>query len=89
MLSIHDKGKLQLGDNKGMKQNLVIEQMMLSEIPASISGPTALGRGEVSSRCINADLNLGEPNLVENKKILPLKFNSSLNESLYGKGRVN
>lgn len=87
LLSINDKGKLQLGDNKGMKQNRVIEQMMLSEISASIPGPTALGGGEVSSRCINADLNLGEPNPVGNKKRLPLKFNSNLNESLYGKGR--
>ena len=86
MLSIHNKGKLQLGDNKGMKQNPVIEQMMLSEIPASIPSPTALGGGKVSSRCINADLNLGEPNPVGNKKRLPLKFNSNLNESLYGKG---
>ena len=87
MLCIHDKGKLQLGDNKGMKQNPVIEQMMLSEIPANIPAPTALGGGEVSSRCINADLNLGEPNPVGNKKRFRLKFNSNLNESLYGKGR--
>ena len=43
LLSNLDKGKLQLGDNRREKQNPVIEQRRLSEMPVSILGPTTLG----------------------------------------------
>ena len=85
LLSAHDKGKLQLGDNGGKKQNPVIEQRRLSEMPVSIPGPTTLRGRDVGSRRINVELNLGETNPVGNKRIFPLKFNSNLNESVYVK----
>ena len=60
LLNTHDKGKLQLGDNRGKKQNPVIEQRRLSEMPVSIPGPTTLGGRDVGSQRINVELNLGE-----------------------------
>ena len=47
LLNIHDKGKLQLGVNRGVKQNPVVEQ--LGKMPASKPGPTTLGGGDVGS----------------------------------------
>jgi len=76
---------LLLGDNKGEKQNPVIEQRMLSEMSVSILGPTTLGGRDVGSRCINVEFNLGETNPVGYKRRFSLKFNSNWNESVYGK----
>ena len=87
LLNAHDKGKLQLGDNRGKKQNPVIEQRRSSKMPVSILGPTTLGGRDVGSQRINVEFNLGETNLVGNKRIFPLKFNSNLNGSVYGKER--
>ena len=39
----------------------------------------------MGSRRINVEFNLGETNLVGNKRRFPLKFISNLNESVYGK----
>ena len=75
LLSAHDKGKLLLGDNKGEKQNLVIEQRLLSKMPVSIPGSTTLGGRDVGSRCINGEFNFGETNLIGNKRRSSLKFN--------------
>ena len=85
LLNTHDKGKLQLGDNKREKQNLVIEQRRLSETSVSIPGPMTLGGRDVGSWHINVEFNLGETNPVGNKRSFPLKFKSILNESVYGK----
>ena len=87
LLNAHDKGKLQLGDNRGKKQNLVIEQRRLSEMPVSIPGLTTLRGRDVGFQRINVEFNLGETNPVGNKRIFPLKFNSNLNGSVYGKER--
>ena len=76
---------MQLGDNKGEKQNPVIEQRMLSEMSVSIPGPTTLGGRDVGSRHINVEFNLEETNPVGNKRRFLLKFNSNWNESVYGK----
>ena len=56
-------------------------------MPVSILGPTTLGGRDMGSQCINVEFNLGETNLVGNKRIFPLKFNSNLNGSVYGKER--
>ena len=39
----------------------------------------------MGSRRINVEFNLGETNLVGNKRRFPLKFISNLNESVFGK----
>ena len=88
LLSIHDKGKSHLGEDKVVKQNPEGEQMVLNKNPAGKPCPTALGRGgDVGSRCINVNFNLGEINPVGNKKRFPLRFSSNSNESAYGKER--
>ena len=78
---------MQLGDNKGEKQNPVIEQRMLSEMLVSMLGSTTLGGRDVGSRCINVEFNLGETNPVGNKRRFLLKFDLNWNESAYGKER--
>ena len=85
LFSIHDKGKSQLREDRVVKQNPEVEQMVLSEIPAGKPCPTALGGGDVGSRCINVDFKLGEINLGGNKKRFPLRFIPNSNESVYGK----
>ena len=45
LLSIHDKGKSHLGEDKVVKQNPEGEQMVLNENLAGKPCPTALGRG--------------------------------------------
>ena len=58
LLSIHDKGKSQLGEDRVVKHNPEVEQMVLSEIMASKPCSMALGGGQVGSRCINVDFNM-------------------------------
>ena len=67
LLSIHDKGKLHLGEDRVVKQNPKGEQMVLSENPAGKPCLMALG-GDMGSRCINVNFNLGEIYLVGKKK---------------------
>ena len=42
------------------KQNLEVEQMVLSEISAGKPCPMAFGGGDVGSQCINVDFNMRE-----------------------------
>ena len=58
LLSIHDKGKSQLGEDRVVKHNPEVEQMVLSEIMASKPCSMALGGGQVGSRCIYVDFNM-------------------------------
>ena len=56
-------------------------------MPVSILGLTTLRGRDVGFQRINVEFNLGETNPVGNKRIFPLKFNSNLNGSVYGKER--
>ena len=56
-------------------------------MPMSIPGPTTLGGRDVGSWCIYVEFNLGETNIVGNKRRFLLKLNLNLNESAYGKER--
>ena len=69
-----------------VEQNLEPAQVVLCGNPVGKPGQIALGGGDVSSRCINAELNLGETIPVGNKRIFLLKFSLNSNESAYGKG---
>ena len=56
-------------------------------MPMSIPGPTTLGGRDVGSWCIYVEFNLGETNIVGNKRRFLLKLNLNLNEFVYGKER--
>lgn len=75
-----------LGEERVVEQNLEPTQVVLCGNLVGKPSQIALGGGDVSSRCINAELNLGDTILVGNKRIFPLKFSLNSNGSAYGKG---
>ena len=71
LLSAHGKGKLQLGEKKGEKQNLVLEHRLLSGTPVSFPG-------QMDSRRSTEACNFEKTKLVEKKKEIPIEFQIKL-----------
>ena len=74
------------GRNQSEKQNPVIKQKMLSEVPVSLPGPTTLEGRVVGSRRSTKEFNVGKTNPVGNKRS-SLNFKSNWIEHVYGKKR--
>ncbi|KAL0008930.1 hypothetical protein SO802_010432 [Lithocarpus litseifolius] len=83
--SAHEKRKMQLGNNRGEKENSVMEQRRLSVTLANTSGPMTLGGRDVGPRHSDVDVDLGETKLAGIKRSFQLNFKSKVNNSVYGK----
>ena len=73
------------GRNQSEKQNPVIKQKILSEVPVSLPGPTTLEGRVVGSRHSTEEFNVGKTNPIGNKRRSPLNFKSNWIEHVYGK----
>ena len=82
LLSAHNKRKMQ---NRGEKQNSVIDHRRLSDTPVSIQGLMNLGGRDVGPRHCDVEFTLGETNPAGNRRSFPLNFKSKVNDSVFGK----
>ena len=73
------------GRNQSEKQNPVIKQKMLSEVPVSLPGPTTLEGRVVGSQHSTEEFNVGKTNPIGSKRRSPLNFKSNWIEHVYGK----
>ena len=76
-LSISDKGKTWLGEERMVIPDLEQAKVAVSGVPMDKPCPIVAGGGSMKSRSINVDINLGETLLVGNKERSPLRFNSN------------
>ena len=79
LLNAHEKRKMQ---NRGEKQNSVIDHRRVSDTTVSIPGPMNLGGRDGVPRHCGVELTLGETNSAGNRRSFPLNFKS---KTVFGK----